>query len=96
MECKVKENRIKVYDSYLVRKADFEKELADIKNRYTGHCVWNRSIQSLKREWAAHNLLYSLNIRREKTKDVDFDYPQGFFHRFAYFILGSFALLVIK
>ena len=95
MDCKVMENRIKVYDSYSVPKADIEKELLKLKERYPEHCIWNRSMRSLVLEWAAHNLLYSLNIRTEKTKDVDLDYPQEWRFRFIYSILGAIALIFI-
>lgn len=95
MECKVMENRIKVYDSFSVPKADIEKELLKLKERFPEHCVWNRSMRSMVLEWAAHNLLFSLNIKVEKTKDVDLDYPQKWYYRFAYFIIGNIALQVI-
>ena len=95
IDCKVLDNRIKVYDSYKVHKADIENALQELKDRYPEHCTWNRDMKSLKLEWAAHNLLYSWNIRPSKTKDVDLEYPQKWCNRFAYFILGNFALLVI-
>lgn len=95
MDCRVFDNRIKVYDSYTVPKDQIETELLDIKNRYTAHCVWNRTMESLKLEWAAHNLLYSWNIRPDKTKDVDLEYPQTNFNRFVYNILGWIALMLI-
>jgi hypothetical protein len=50
----------------------------------------------MAREWAAHNLLWDLNIYRSRTKDIDLNYPQKWYVRLGYFILGSFALLVIK
>lgn len=44
-----------------------------LKNR---DCVLERSNFSLLLEWASHNLLYDLHIARERTKDVDLEYPQ--------------------
>lgn len=38
--------------------------------------VWNRSMDSLVREWCAHNLLYDLGLWRDHTADVDLNYPQ--------------------
>lgn len=32
---------------------------------------WKRSFDSMKIEWYVHNLLYYLNIERDRTKDVD-------------------------
>lgn len=95
MNCKVMDNRIKIYDSYGIPKAEMEKELLVLKSKYPSHCIWNRKMKSLKLEWAAHNLLYSMKYKVEKTKDVDLDYPQKWYYKFAYFILGNVALMII-
>ena len=47
-------------------------------------------------EWAAHNMLYNLNIQRERTKDVDLDYPQKWYYKVGYGICGVVALIFIK
>lgn len=59
--------------------------------------LWkNRSIASMKREWAVHNLLYTLGIAKSRTEAVDINYPQKWYVRFGYCLVGWFAKLVIK
>ena len=53
-------------------------------------------MKSLCREWACHNAAYSLGIRRGKTKDVDLDYPQKWYVRAAYWVIGSIVWLFIR
>lgn len=47
-----------------------------------------RSVSSLSREWMAHNLLYALGIKRERTADVDFETAQPWHVAAAYFLLS--------
>ena len=79
-----------IVDSYKISKWNMLKIL---KNR---DCVLERSNFSLLLEWASHNLLYDLHIARERTKDVDLEYPQKWYYKVAYFIIGLLALIVIK
>lgn len=58
--------------------------------------VNNRSERSLLREWAAHKLLYCLHLWRSHTKSVDLNYPQAWWEKVAYFILGSIGLIFYK
>lgn len=58
--------------------------------------VWNRSIRSLCFEWATHNVLYALGIRRSKTADVDFEYPQKWYLRFCYSVIGFLVFPFIE
>ena len=95
MEHKVLENRIKIYDSYKVTNLDLMlDELNKLKELYPDHPTWNRSMHSLKLEWAAHNLLYALGYKKDKTKDVDLDYPQKWYMKIAYGILGNIAFFL--
>lgn len=96
MNFKVFPSRIKLYDSAFVAKSDFEKELEDVKRQTPGHPTWERTMKSLRREWAAHNLAYALGIRRSKTKDVDLEYPQKFFAKIFYAIAGLLSMLFIR
>lgn len=96
MKHKIYGDRVKLFDSYMVSKTRFETELNVIRYLHPTCRLWKRSIGSLRREWAAHNLAYSLNIRRDKTTDVDFDYEPKWYHNFAYWVVGNIALLVIK
>lgn len=88
---------VKIYNSFLVPKDKFESELNVI--RYMNHeCpIWHlRSMGSMKREWATHNLLYNLGIKRERTKDVDLNFSHRWYVNLAYWVAGTIALLVIN
>ena len=96
MRYKILGDRVKLFDSYLVPKAKFSNELGRIRNLHPTCRLWSRSEASIKREWAAHNLAYSLNIKRNKTADCDLNYELKWYIRLAYWIVGTIALLVIK
>ena len=88
---------IKIFESYAVPLPLFREALESIKNALPEHAIWGcRTMASLRREWATHNLLYALGIKRERTADVDLNAGQKWYVRFAYFIVGSIALIVIK
>lgn len=95
MNFKIFPGRIKLLNSVEVPKANFEAELIYLRELYSEHPVWKRTMKSLRREWAAHNLAYNLGIRREKTKDVDLDYPQKWYMKLLYAVVGTIALWVI-
>lgn len=97
MTVKVKrDGGVKVIDSYMVFKKDFEMEIKNIIKMTPGLEVWKRSVKSLKLEWATHSLLYNLGIKRNKTADVDFDYPQKWYMKAGYWIIGNLALIFIR
>ena len=54
-EYSVSPNNVHLESSFRVPKEDFERELKAIREQYPESQVWNRSMESLKREWAAHN-----------------------------------------
>lgn len=88
---------IHISDSYLTPKADFDKVLNAYSKRHPGNEVFRfRSRFSLKTEWATHNALYGLGIRREQTKDLDLNYPQKVWERLAYPLIGCVVWPFIK
>lgn len=93
---RVYKDRIKLYNSYEISKKLFTAELLDIKENNPDCALWNRSIASMRREWATHNLAYLLKIKRNKTKDCDLNFTQPWYLSFLYFIFGSVSLLIIK
>ena len=95
MEYKVFDNRIKIYDSYKASIDQMREELDKLQELYPNHPVWNRTRISLKHEWAAHSLLYALDYKKDKTKDVDLEYPQKWYMKIVYSILGNLAFFVI-
>ena len=93
-------NRIKIIDSYKVKKSDFEKVFEIIKTVYNDiDLLKNRTTHSLKMEWAVHNFLYKLKFKPEKTKDVDLDYyvdKSNKLYMILYNILGPLVWVFIK
>ena len=96
MKWRIFADRVKLYDSYLVQKSGFQEELARIRLDRPSCRLWERSEGSLRREWAAHNLAYSLGIKRDKTKDCDLNYEQKWYVKLMYGVVGTIALLIIK
>lgn len=97
MEYIVTTNNIHIIDSYKISKKDFDKVLKTIEVKEKGNTIVfdNRSFKSLKREWAVHNLAYSLNISRPRSKDVDLNYPQKWYVSFLYSVIGTISLFLI-
>lgn len=84
-------------DSCQVSKKRFDKELNRIWLLYPNHPVFMcRRRGSLKREWAAHNALYACGIAEERTKSCDLEWPQKWYMKIAWGVLGFFAMLWIK
>lgn len=96
MDYEVSANNIQLKSSFEVGKDDFVRELAAIREQHPDSLVWNRSIDSLKREWAAHNAFHALGLVRKQTADTDLNWPQPWFIRLGYDLLGRIAWLFIK
>ena len=96
MEYRVLGNRVKLLDSYLIPKARYETELNVVRYREPKCPLWGRSMGSMRREWAVHNLAYALRIKRSKTKDCDLEFEQTWYNKLAYGVVGTVALWVIK
>ena len=52
-----------------------------------------RSKTSLLHEWGAHKLLYQLGILESHTESVDLNYPQSWYEKIGYFVVGGIAVL---
>ncbi|MBQ6952580.1 MAG: hypothetical protein IJP81_01565 [Bacteroidales bacterium] len=52
--------------------------------------------EAFERELAAHNALHALGIFRSRTGDVDLNWPQPWYIRLGYAILGTLAWPFIK
>ena len=96
MNYKVTPNNIKLKSSFKISKEDFERELAVIRAQHPDCLVWNRSMRSLKREWAAHNAFHALGLIRRNTADTDLNWPQPWYIRLGYTIVGILAWPFIK
>lgn len=89
-------NNIHLESSFRVPKEDFERELKAIRERHPESQVWNRSMESLKREWAAHNAFHAIGIFRSRTGNMDLNWPQPWYVRAGYAIIGRIAWPFIK
>ena len=96
MKYRVLGNRVKLLDSYLVPKARYETELNVVRYREPKCPLWGRSMGSMRREWAVHNLAYAIRIKRSRTKDCDLEFEQTGYNKLAYGVVGTVALWVIK
>ena len=96
MKYRIFNDRVKLIDSHLVPKSKFARELGAIRSLHPTCPLWGRSDGSVRREWAAHNLAYSLGIRRDKTADCDLNYELDWYKNLAYAVIGTIALWVIK
>ena len=88
--------KVTITDSFEMSKHYFERMLRRIKMTHPDSDVWKRSWRSLKAEWICHNFAYDLGIRRDKTRTVDFEYPQKWWVKAGYWTLGGIAWLFIK
>ena len=96
MDYSISADNIQLKSSFKVKKDDFERELLAMREEHPECLVWNRSIKSLKREWAAHNAFHALGILRRKTADTDLNWPQGWLTRVGYWIAGVVVWPFIK
>ncbi len=62
-----------IYNSYRIRSAEERNDILEILQLYEREypSEWKRSIESMRGEWAIHNLFYSIDFKLNSTKDVD-------------------------
>ena len=96
MQFEITPDNIHLTSSFEVGKADFERELLSMRAAHPESLVWNRSIKSLAREWAAHNALHALGIFKTNTADVDLNWPQNWLTRLGYYVVGVVVWPFIK
>lgn len=74
-------NDIMIYNSKDIKSiTEMNKVITHIFNKYNYKFINNNSNRtkfSLLNEWRTHNLLYDLNLFRNHTKDVNFEYNQN-------------------
>lgn len=93
---KISDDNLHIIDSYKVPKKNFVRELSSAKNLHPSSGVWNRSFNSLKKEWGVHNALYAIGIFRSRTKDADLNYPQKWYVKLAYALAGNIVWPFIR
>lgn len=88
-KCFVSETCIRIENSYMCKNIDEMYNILNyLKGLFPDSLVFKRSLKSLIREWKSHNFLYKMGLYKSRTKDVDLDYPQQWYHRLGYFILS--------
>ena len=92
----VSPNNIHLDSSYLVGKEEFEPLLREMRKQYPECLVWNRSIPSLKREWAVHNFCHAFGVFRSRTAHTDLDWPQSWLLHIGYEVVGTLVWPFIK
>ena len=86
-------SNINIQNSYRVKTIhDMKKVLYAIRDKNLSRIVYIRSNFSMINEWRVHNLLYDLHYKRERTADVDLDYPQKWYIKLAYTLLSPLYL----
>ena len=96
MQYTLSPTNIHLISSFEINKEDFERELIALREKHPECLVWNRSIKSLKLEWAAHNAFHAMGILRRKTADTDLNWPQGWLTRVGYYVAGTIVWPFIK
>lgn len=83
------ENSLTIYDSYKIKNY---KHMKEVLQWISSHEEFNikKPMWLLIAEWRTHNLLYKLNIQKERTKHVDLDNNQDWKLKLGYTILSLF------
>lgn len=83
-------NNIHIENSYkITKRKEMKKILLTIQSKHPNCKVFSkRSMNSLIFEWVAHNRLYKIGYRRDKTKDVDLDIEETWCRKLIYRILS--------
>ena len=92
---KISDHDLCIYYSYKVKKKDFNPTLVAIEEREPNYAVWKRGKNQMCLEWATHNALYFCHIKQSSTKSVDLEYPQAWYLRCAYAIIGTLVWVFI-
>lgn len=83
-------NNIHIENSYkITKRKEMKKILLTIQSEYPNCKVFSkRSISGLILEWVAHNRLYKIGYKKDRTKDVDLDLNETWYRKILYLILG--------
>lgn len=85
------EDNTHIESSYKIKKIGAMRALLESHRDspvYSGMAITKRSVSSMIMEWRAHNLLHALGVARSRTESVDLDYPQAWYYKVGYFVLG--------
>lgn len=77
----VTQGNTRILDSVLVRgKEEMRAYLQEVRSSASSDmAVCQRDLESMVREWRAHNFFYYLHVFRSRTKDVDLELRQTWY-----------------
>jgi len=85
-----------IRDSFRVVSSQQMVEMLDIirKEAADGYnpVLENRTNRSFVKEWLCHNLAYRLRLFRTHSKDCDMEYPQVWYQKVVWQVLGEVML----
>lgn len=91
----ISDHNLHICDSYKVKKKDFVQTLDAIELRDPNYAVWNRSKSQMALEWATHNACWHLGLWKDRAASCDLNYPQPWYIRWAYAIIGCLVWIFI-
>ena len=79
---RVDNNNMKIVSSHQIDDKDIQNTILYIIDEYEKEypTAWDRSIESMRIEWHAHNFFYKLNFKKTNTADVDFETSEENFY----------------
>ena len=87
------DDEIIIFDSYRVRRIkDMIHIIKILRVLVESKPVNSRSMFSVICEWRAHNLLYTLGIKRNHTKDVNLELHTKWYMNIIFAIVGLFYI----
>jgi len=94
LNIKVSKNNINIKDSYKINNRLVMRMILDVlRNEVKEESPFDkRSIGGMVREWVAHNNLYKLGYKKDRTCNVDLNYPQKWYVPIIYWILSIIEL----
>lgn len=94
LKVNISEDNTCILDSYKVQGInDMLSILHKIQEEADENSAVNkRGICGMIHEWRTHNLLYSLNIQKDRTRSVDLNLNQPWYVKVAYSLLSPFYL----
>jgi hypothetical protein len=89
IDCTISKNNVHINHSIKIKRRKEMTEIIDmIKQKLPEHEINNVSTFLCVQEWGVHNLLYSLGLYRDRTRDLDIDTNKPWYMKIIYYILG--------
>ena len=97
LKIKVSKNNINIKDSYKIDNRLLMKMILnvlkdEISDEHLESPFDKRDVKGMVREWVAHNNLYKLGYKRDRTCNLDLNYPQKWYAPIAYWISSLIEL----